>query len=216
MSQNEHDRSLADLRQQSLELIAGAVKVDYSTPQFDAAREALEEMWFELFDIYPVSILSFVQSHPNYFTGGAYSVDHLGSNDLKTYTPPREFTIAIKSIHEEIFLEGSGGMSPAEQLAMVEAYSQSTIQPRIPNAHAIMLPATVLAQADFEHNQKYKRSGAKLLLGVSTYTTDRAGVLTQVTLGRYQKADLLRINTHWTKGSPSLQAVYGVVIAPSA
>lgn len=69
-----------------------------------------------------------------------------------TYTPPVALEVAFNS--RRPFLPDGYDKAQPEQLELVEWYSRSEIEPEFPDAKALMLPATVLAQADVAYLAK--------------------------------------------------------------
>lgn len=80
------------------------------------------------------------------------------SQSLKSYAPPQTFEIALKP--NALRIPKSNNCSQEKQLQMIGEYSQREIEQEIPNAKAIMLPATGYAQADIEFQKR--NNGQKL------------------------------------------------------
>lgn len=81
------------------------------------------------------------------------------SKNLSSYTPPQTFGVAINP--NKLRIERSNNSSQAQQLRMIEEHLQKEIKSIVPDAKAIMLPATGYAQADIQFQKE--NDGKKLL-----------------------------------------------------
>lgn len=197
-----------DLRQHAFELIDRAVDLDDA--QYAEARAKLESMGFYLYTIEPLTLSEAVEKDRGHFINNSAALQSkpFGNPLLiknPDYKPTHRFTVAIKITP---LLEGSEDKSFDEQLEMVAVHSATEIEPHVPDAHATLLPATVIAQLYSGYYTKGFR-GALIEPFSFTYSLDQAGIRDQVTLGRPNATDQLKIHTARERGIP---AMYGVIV----
>lgn len=115
-------------------------------------RATLSAKGFIFLPVSALSLLQFSEENRDYF---GYITP---SKDLKFYTPPGDFMVAINT--QLLCLPGSNNITYAEQLTRIKEYSKLEIEPELPGARAVMLPATVLAQLDIQFQKR--NDGEKL------------------------------------------------------
>lgn len=130
------------------------------------------------------------------------------SESLRGYTPPQAFEVAV--FLNKLRIDRSNNSSQAKQLLLTEEFSQKDIEPELPDAKAIMLPATGIAQIDITYQ---KRNNGQVLIPDfwvrALDTTFGSGV---ADVGRDHPDDRLSVND-WraVDGDPRVWALPAVV-----
>ena len=119
-------------------------------------REALLAKGFVFLSIEAKSLSVIVAENPDYFWIG--ESDFIKARfQLRDYTPP---AMVVGMNPTQLAIEDSFNESQARQLELIEKYSAQHIEPDSPGAKAIMLPASIYAQADIAYAGE--RDGEKL------------------------------------------------------
>lgn len=168
-------------------------------------RKSLVHKGFFFLPIEAKTLAQVVGEHPKHFWLDELEyINNFPYDDLRTYVP-RVMEVAVnpKQLFLEDSFQNSFGKTQAEQLAMIEEYSITKVEKNFPDAKALMLPATVEAQADIAYFQMTKgevlfrngfvraldrmmdsndfarigRSSPDSLLGVHGYSVDYGGLL---------------------------------------
>lgn len=127
-------------------------------------------------------------------------------SELRLYVPPK-MTIAIEPNH--LFIDGSFDKGKTDQLKITEEASRIHGE-KFPSSKKIMLPASVLAQADKAYQ---KITGKVLFTNRFARCLDHAGwSLYSANVGRYTPDDELRISdSDETWGNSSIGVLSAVV-----
>lgn len=122
-------------------------------------QKALEKKGWVFLSTEAKSLAQVIQEHPDHF-------GHIDDGlDLAAFTPP-SLTLAIN--RKQPFIHNSFGRSQSVHLLMIDAYSQP-IEVEFPRATALMLPASVYAQAGLEY---FKTTGLQLFPASYARTLD--------------------------------------------
>lgn len=182
-----------DLRQATLQLLF-TVREPSS-----AEQEALEKRGFSLFHIGNESLDQLIGKYPYHFW------DVNDSQRLRRYTPPA-MVVAMRP--ENLALSDSFKRSQIEQLAMIEEYAKS-IREELPDAHAVMLPASAYAQADIAYMEETTQPLFSNFYARALDQTDGSSV---ADVGRNVPGDQLHIHDWGADyGFPYIGAVPAVV-----
>lgn len=95
------------------------------------------------------------------------------SLNLRDYKPDVPIAVGINPDPEHICLPGSFNQSQERQLEMIEEHSQTVVEPYLPNAKAVMVPATILAQADWVYYHRPETAGRVLIRNYWARALDR-------------------------------------------
>lgn len=120
-------------------------------------RESLARKGFIFLSIEAKTLAQVVSEHPGHFWKDELQyVNGLPHPDLRTYTP-KAMEVAFNP--NQLYVPDSFNKTQAVQLNMTEEYSQTNLEKELPGAKALMLPATVGAQADIAY---FKKTGKVL------------------------------------------------------
>jgi hypothetical protein len=191
-----------------------AQKLDQTYEILNAAKDPSEDerliltrrgLFLELLPIEPVSLNTFVASEPDDF------ICNLSDNfpSLGEYVPPK---ISIAVSPSSIIMPESRGKSLAEQIEMIDEYSKEMIEPTMPTARAVMLPATVLAQADRAYARLFPKEEPLFnRIFANTLDTEGTGRMRAVAvIGRELPEYPLQFK-RWDSESGGFSAAWGVV-----
>lgn len=182
-----------DLRQATLQLLS------YLREPLPAEQETLKERGFYFFHIGNESLDQLIGKHPDHFW-------HINDSQLlRRYAPP---AMVVSMQPEKLALSGSFNRSQIEQLVMIKEYAKS-LREELPDAHAVMLPASAYAQADIAYMGEITQP---LFSNFYARTLDQTAGSSVADVGRNVPGDPLHVND-WSAdyGFPYVGAVPAVV-----
>lgn len=177
-----------DLRQETLDLLAGNTFRE-PTPQ---ERKILAPRGYDIFlSTEPKTLYAVVDENKDHFRIG--ELDYVNARpDLRDYVPPA-LTVALRS--KELFLKDSFSKPQPVQLEMTERESQ-TVQGLLPDARAIMLPASTDAQLDLAY---LKETGRVLFRDRFARALDQISGVFAALAGRFDPDSRFCVND-WFEG----------------
>lgn len=125
--------------------------------------------------------------------------------ELANYVPPA-MTVALSP--HRLFIPDSFYISHAAQLEMTEGRSISRIEPKLPDARIVHLPASALAQIDVQH---MRQTGHPLFINSYGRALDKDADSGSIDIGRFGPQYRLVIGEHDSQGDPFVGAVMAVV-----
>lgn len=176
----ETQASKVDLRQQTYEILGLARESS------DDEKTLLERMGFVSLLILAKTVPQIAAEYPEVFWHRLGYID--GMPQLRDYRPP-VMNIALNP--QELALPGSFSKGRITQLMMIGVYSRTEIEPIIPGARAIMLPASAYIQADIEY---FKKTGQLLFRNCSARALDDTSAEDAAYVGRYRPGDRLYVD----------------------
>lgn len=121
-------------------------------------RKGLEAKGFVFLSVEAKTLAQVVSERPSHFWNG--ELDYINGRsypDLREYTP---LAMSVAYNPDQLFVPDSCSNSQERQLRTTEKYSREEIETQFPDAKALVLPATVSAQADIAY---FDRTGKALL-----------------------------------------------------
>ncbi len=174
-----------DLRQQTYDLLRLVRE-----PSAEE-REALAKKRIVFLPIETKSYVQVVTEDPAYFWDG--ELEYASRPALRDYVLPVATEVGLKPT--ELALPGSFDRSQANQLKMIEGYSQ-VLQAEFPAARAIMLPVTGYTQADKAYKE---RTGELLFRNYFARALDMLSGVNAAYAGRYGSSWRFFVND-WDAG----------------
>ena len=173
-------------------------------------RDILKQHQSLHFDINAKSLGKFVTENEAHFNDE--QIDHLNTVPaIRDFTPPVDFFIAFLNPNQ-IYLQDSNHLSQKNQAKMIKDFSDITINPILPNALAIMLPAVAYAQADWYHFNRDTTRGQKLFKDFRARTAEGLLSGTGSAAGRISIKEKLLVHTFETdKGFKNIYAIPAIV-----
>ena len=137
-----------DLRQKTYELLSMVREPNAQE------RKSLTDKGFIFLPIEAKTLVQVVGEHPDHFWSGQLQyINGLPYDDLRTYVP-KPMEVAFNP--RQLFIPDSFTKTQAVQLRMTEEYTKANFEKELPDAKALMLPATVEAQADIVYHKMTK------------------------------------------------------------
>lgn len=152
-------------------------------------RKLLTDRGFHFLPIEAKTLLQVIGEHPDHFCkDDLKSIDKLPYPDLRRYIP-KSMEVAFNP--NQLYIPDSFGKSQAIQLVKTEEYSQTNLQKELPGAKALIMPATVDAQADIAY---FKKTGGVLFRNCFAGTLDQMSDSDATCVGRALPVSPLVIN----------------------
>lgn len=173
-----------DLRQRTYELLSKVRK-----PSVEEG-ESLTKRGFIFLPIEAKTLAQVVGENPDHFWPDELRyINGLPHLDLRTYVP-KVMEVAFNP--RRLYIQDSFNQSQAKQLRMTEEYSQTNLEKDLPGAKALMLPATVEAQADIAYFKMTK--GEPLFKDRFARALDQTSSFRVATIGRGHSGNRLCID----------------------
>lgn len=170
-------------------------------------REVLAEKGFIFLPIGAKTLEQVVREHPKHFCPNQLSyIDALPvDSDLRKYAP-KVMDVALNP--NQLYILNSFNKTQAMQIKMIGECS-TNLQRELPSARVLMLPATVLTQADIAYSKKTVKP---LFVDHFVRSLDKTSGSLVANVGRYLSDERLWVNTQTADGGDDrVGALFAVV-----